>query len=201
MSASIHRAPSPALPCALPYALSCALLLAGCASAPPASTIDTTARRREMVSVGDQMVLLEPTTARTRREELAVPADRAWALLPLAYEAAGLPLSTLDSEKRLLGAGGVRTQGRLGGTWLSRYVDCGTAATGLPNADSYAVTLDVATQVDARADGANAALGTIVRATARPASTSTSNPVNCVSTGALEHRIAELVRAQAAKSP
>lgn len=176
-------------------------VLAGCASAPAASTIETTAKRREMVAVGDQVVLLEPTVARTIREELAMPPERAWALLPLAYEALGLPLTTLDSERRLIGAGGVRAQGRLGGAWLSRYVDCGTASTGLANADSYAVTLDVVTQVDGRADGARAGLGTALRASGRPASTSTSNPVNCVSRGTLERRLAEIVRERAAATP
>ncbi|GLC25844.1 hypothetical protein [Roseisolibacter agri] len=178
-----------------------AVLLVGCASAPAASTIETTGKRREMVAVGEQVVVLEPTVARAIREELALPADRAWALLPLAYEALGLPLTTLDSERRLIGAGGVRAQGRLGGAWLSRYVDCGTAATGLANADSYAVTLDVVTQVDGRADGANAGLSTAIRASGRPTSTSTSNPVNCVSRGTLERRLAEVVRERAAATP
>ena len=39
-----------------------------------------------------------------------------------------------------------------------------------------------------------AQLSTIVRATGRPSSTSTSSPVNCVSRGELERRLAELVR-------
>jgi hypothetical protein len=174
------------------------LLLAACASAPAASTVNGSRPRREMVSVGDQTVLLEPTTASTRRDELALPAGRVWELLPLAYEAAGLPLSTLDTERRLIGAGGVRAQGRLGGTWLSRYVDCGTAPTGIPNADSFTITLDVATRVEGTANAAE--LSTTVRATGRPSATSTSNPVNCVSRGALERRLAELVREQAAKA-
>ncbi|MGZ8412920.1 MAG: hypothetical protein ACXW61_07930 [Gemmatirosa sp.] len=176
-----------------------ALLLAGCAAAPAASTVNGRPTRREMVSVGDQTVLLDPTAASARREALALSVDRVWALLPLAYEAVGLPLSTLDTERRLLGAGGVRAQGRLGGAWLSRYVDCGTAPTGIPNADSWTVTLDVATRVDGNAAGAG--LSTTVRATGRPSATSTSNPVNCVSRGALEKRLAELVREQASKAP
>ena len=143
MSAAIRR--TPRLPLALLAPLAGALLV-GCATAPAASTIETTAKRREMVAVGDQVVLLEPTVARTLREELAMPAERAWALLPLAYEALGLPLTTLDSDRRLIGAGGVRAQGRLGGAWLSRYVDCGTASTGLANADSYAQALSIANE-------------------------------------------------------
>ena len=198
MSAAIRRPPR--LPLALLAPLAGALLV-GCATAPAASTIETTAKRREMVAVGDQVVLLEPTVARTLREELAMPAERAWALLPLAYEALGLPLTTLDSERRLIGAGGVRAQGRLGGAWLSRYVDCGTASTGLANADSYAVTIDVVTQVDGSASAPNAGLSTALRASGRPGSTSTSNPVNCVSRGTLERRLAEIVRERAAATP
>lgn len=185
----------------LPRAPRCALLLllAGCASTPAARAIDNGQPRRERVSVGDHIVQLEPTAASARRDELAIPAGRAWELLPLAYEAAGLPLSTLDTEARRIGAGGVRAQGRLGGTWLSRYVDCGTAPTGIPNADSFTITLDVATQVSGTASAAQ--LSTIVRATGRPSSTSTSSPVNCPSRGALERRLVELVQEQAAKLP
>ena len=99
----------------------------------------------------------------------ALPAERAWALLPMAYEALGLPLSTIDTRQHLLAAGNVRAQGRLAGTWVSRYVECGVSSTGLPNADSYVVVLDVRTQMVPSGDGARAGLNTAVRATARPA--------------------------------
>jgi hypothetical protein len=175
-----------------------ALTLTACA-AQSAATVGSTPTRREFVAVGDQVVQLEPTTARTRREATGSTPDRSWAALPLAYEALGLALTTLDSDRRRVGAGGVRVQGRLKGTWLSRYVDCGTATTGLPHADSYLVTLDVLSQVDGQPDG-EAELSTAVKAVARPASVSSSNPVNCPSTGHLEKRIAELVRAEATRA-
>ena len=183
---------------ALAAALS-ALSLAACASQPVSTLVGEQPPRREFVAVGDEVVRLEPSVARTLHEDLALTVDQAWGALPLAYEALGLSLTTLDSEQRRVGAGGQRVQGRLKGAWMSRYVDCGTAANGLPHADAYAVTLDVLSQVEGRADVAAASVSTTVKAVGRPASVSSSNFVNCTTTGALERRVAELVRAEAAK--
>jgi hypothetical protein len=133
--------------------------------------------------------------------DVDLPAERTWALLPVAYDALGLPLSLVDPQHRVLGAGKVRAQGRLAGTWLSRYVECGTAVTGLPNADSFVVTLDVQTQVTSSGDGARAGLATAVQASGRPANVASNNAVNCVSTGALERRIADVVKVQDLKTP
>ncbi|MDF1501761.1 hypothetical protein [Roseisolibacter sp. H3M3-2] len=195
-----RRRPSAAMAAlAVPAALSLAGALAACASQPAVAVVGEQPPRREFVAIGDQVVRLEPSVARTLHEDLALTVDQAWGALPLAYEALGLALTTLDSEQRRVGAGGQRVQGRLRGAWMSRYVDCGTAANGLPHADSYAVTLDVLSQVEGRADVAAASVSTTVKAVGRPASVSSSNVVNCTTTGNLERRVAELVRAEAAK--
>ena len=194
---------SAALPCTSPnrasHAASSAasllalLVVAGCAQ----RTGTTTGRdtpRRETVQVQGTLVQLEPTAAQTRAYDVPISAERTWALLPLAYEALGLPLSTIDPQRQLIAANTARAQVNLRGTRLSRYVNCGTGTTGVPNADSYSVALDVQTQVVPASDRAHAGLATTVRAIGRPTSTSSDTRVNCVSTGALERRVAEVVR-------
>jgi hypothetical protein len=163
--------------------------------AQPATTGRDTPRR-ETMQVQGALVQLEPTAAQTFAHDVPLPAERTWALLPLAYEALGLPLSTIDPQRQLIAANTVRAQANLRGTRLSRYVNCGTGTTGVPNADSYSVLLDVQTQVLPTSDRAHAGLATAVRAVGRPTSTSGDTRVNCVSTGALERRLAEVVREQ-----
>ena len=176
------------------------LLVAGCAPRTPTIITDRGTPRRETVQVEGTLVQLEPTAARAVAHDVPLPAERTWALLPLAYEALGLPLAALDPQRQLIAANTVRAQANLRGTRLSRYVDCGTSSTGVPNADSFAMLLDVQTQVVPTSDRAHAGLATAVRAVGRPSSTSSNAPVNCVSTGALERRLAEVVREQNEKA-
>jgi hypothetical protein len=151
------------------------------------------------MQVDGAIVPLEPTAAKGIEYDITLPAERVWSLLPLAYDALGLPLTTLDTQRRVIAAGGVRAQGRLRSTPLSRYLECGAAIGGVPLADSYLVMLDVQTQLVPSGDGARAGLNTAVRATARSASTGSNTPVNCTSTGTLERRVAEMVREQNSK--
>jgi hypothetical protein len=180
-------------------AVSPLLLAAGCARR-PTTVIEDPGAKRQLLQVDGTTLRLEPTAAKGIEHDVPLPAERAWTLLPMAYEALGLPLSTVDSRQRLLAASNVRAQGRLGGTWVSRYVECGVSTSGLPNADSYVVLLDVQTQLVPSGDGARAGLSSAVRATARPSSTASNAPINCVSTGTLERRIAQVVREQDAKA-
>jgi len=59
------------------------------------------------------------------------------------------------------------------------------------------VTLDLVTQLTA-ADNDGTTVRTLVSATATPVSGLASDPVQCVSNGTLEQRIAKLVQADAA---
>jgi hypothetical protein len=75
----------------------------------------------------------------------------------------------------------------LNGVRLSRYLDCG-ATVSVPNADSYAVTLQATTRLAPVTD-ATTRVETLVQATARPRDTA-GNRVTCTSTGVLERQIA-----------
>ena len=195
-SVSVAR-PLASSPCGA--ALLALVLLAGCASRTTTPT-DRATPRRETLQVEGTLVELQPTPAQSMAHDVPLPAERTWALLPLAYQALGLPLTTIDPERQLLAANAVRAQANLRGTRLSRYVNCGTSTTGVPNADSYQVQLDVQTRVVPTSDRMHAGLATAVRAIGRPTSTSSNARVNCVSTGALERRVAEVVREQNEKA-
>lgn len=125
----------------------------------------------------------EPRTA-----NVLLPLDSAWAALPGAYATLGLTgASVIDEAARQFGVGPIPLPRRLNDTPLSRFVDCGSTRF-IPNADSYAVRLQVSTQLVAEGT-AITRVQTLVEGTARPREMS-GNPVLCTSTGELERRIA-----------
>ena len=78
----------------------------------------------------------------------------------------------------------------LGRLRLSKYFDCGSTA-GMSNADTYDLLVRVVSQVLA-ADAGVSTLRTQVEATAHAKAVSGAT-VRCVSTGALEERIAHML--------
>jgi len=122
---------------------------------------------------------------------LAVPLDRVWKALPVAYDSLGLPLTVLDSKRHLIGNQGFKIRQKLGAVRLSEYIDCGSAQIGL-SADSYDVFLSVVTEVRSTAQGSE--FVTTVEASARPI-TFAQEYGQCKTKSVLESRLAELVKA------
>jgi hypothetical protein len=123
-----------------------------------------------------------------RTDNVLLPLDSAWAALPGAYAAVGLTGGgVIDEAARQFGVAPTTLPRRLDNTPLSRFVDCGSTRL-IPNADSYAVRLQVTTRLVAEGTGITR-LQTFVEGTARPREMS-GNPVQCTSTGELERRIA-----------
>lgn len=119
-------------------------------------------------------------------DPLLMDVDRAWALLPKAYESLGLPLTLSDPAAKVLGMQNVVIHKPIGGERLSRLLDCGVDVNG-PNADYYEVHLTVVSGLE-KTDSAGSLLRTRVAAWAAP--TGLSSSVRCASTGRLEERIA-----------
>ncbi len=117
---------------------------------------------------------------------LATPA-KAFAALPAVFESLGIPFNTVLTDAGTFGARDMRMPRRLGKVAMSRYVDCGTNATGSGNADVYAVTMTVLARVTP-ASGGGSTVATQLVATARPITVSGS-PLRCSSTGRLEQAI------------
>ena len=129
--------------------------------------------------------------------KLLVGVDKAWSAYPTVFGELGIPPGIVDQKQHVFGNQGVKVRGSLARQRLSRYLECGTTA-GLPNADTYDVLVRVVSQV-IPADAGLASLRTQVEGSAHSSGDSGSN-VRCVSTGALEARIAHMMSELAAKS-
>jgi hypothetical protein len=66
------------------------------------------------------------------------PVSLVWGALRAAFDSVGVPVTRVDEAQRLMGNEGFKIRQRLGGVYLSRYIDCGQTQVG-PNADSYEV--------------------------------------------------------------
>jgi hypothetical protein len=165
-------------------------VLAGCASQAPTprgpervSTVALTTANDAVVEASVRS-RVEPRTA-----NVLLPLDSAWAALPAAYAALGLTeASVVDQATRQYGIAPTTLPRRLNDTPLSRFVDCGSTRF-IPNADSYAVRLQVTTQLVAETPSVTR-VQTLVAGTARTREMS-GNPVQCTSTGELERRISQ----------
>lgn len=124
-------------------------------------------------------------------DTLAAPPERLFAAARHAYESIGIPFSHHDADA--LGLGGfIRVLGDLMDERPSTWVDCGRGATAESYADSYVVSMAVATRVMA-VDEERSTLETVVRARAQARDVS-SDLLQCRSFGTFERRIAALVR-------
>ena len=112
--------------------------------------------------------------------------DKVWRALPAVYDSLGIPVSTLDPAKRVIGNEAFKVRGRLKSTPLSRYIDCGSSTQIGPNADSYDVVLTLVTNVRPAEGGATTVNNTF-SAVARPANFS-QDYSQCSSRSTMETR-------------
>lgn len=190
------RAPHSAVAFALLAAAACASGGASNAAPVPSATgmTQTTVRVDGGTTQGRYQAQLTRDDYATSAD-LAAPADRAFAVLPLVYEEVGLKVNTAESASRTLGVTGARVR-RVGKEPMSRFLSCGQDVTGTALADSYAVTLTVMSRVTPSGD-TGSVLSTQVIGTAQPMGVS-GTVVNCQSTGLLEDRLAKLVQLRSA---
>jgi hypothetical protein len=154
-----------------------AVLLGGCPAQLPVEVTAFAGSRKYTIDV-DTVGVTTP---------VSVSADSAWNLLPPVYAALGLPLDEHDAKARRLGTCWKRVRGRLGGSQVSRYLDCGELRQ-MPNADAYDVDVLVLTAI--RQEGGSAGIATIVLGWANAPG---GGRQWCQSRGALEKRIHDAV--------
>lgn len=128
---------------------------------------------------------VEPVTT-----PLAASPAGAWAQVPAAYADAGIPLTFSQPENMMAGNQGLNLRRQLAGVGLRNYLLCGDNGSG-PNADTYLISMNIASQVQKVEDGTSK-VATVMDATATSMTTGT-NSVRCSSTGELEKHINELV--------
>ena len=131
--------------------------------------------------------------------EIDAPAPRAFAALVLAYEALRIPVRLRDTTRRYIGNLHYVKMRELGGTAMSRYIECGNDMTGA-RADKYRVHLAIVSRIDSIAPGKSRLKSSVI-AGAEDVMGTSIYPIPCGSTGALESRIAQLVSGQARPVP
>ena len=173
-------------------------LLAGCASsgAPAGGAMSGMRSIETGETMGARLGSL-PEFKSAHRSSVQLPVATAWTRLGMAYQSMGIALTVSDAPSLTLGNEGMRRTHTLGGARMSDFLDCGTGTGGGPNADLYAVTLSVVSQLQAASESTTR-VATLVEATAAPL-TFGSPPVACSTTGNLEERIAALVREAVAR--
>ncbi len=117
--------------------------------------------------------------------------DVTWSALQSAYASLEIPLSMRDNAKKSLGNTAFRTRRRVGSVPMIRAVDCG-GESGMPNAETYDITLEITSLVTPTPDG-RSRLQTLVQGSARRPSGGNVTEVRCTSLGGLENKISEMV--------
>jgi hypothetical protein len=181
------------------HGLTALVILAGCASSSSQTTVGTApTQSTTRVSDGTSTSLSVTTRSVTEPNVSSVPysLEQVWNALPAVFESLGLPVTTRDATKHVIGNPGFNIRRRLGNQPLARLIDCGSSQ-GAANADTYELHLIVLTTV--LPDGPSSSrLSTIVEALGRPVSFS-GEYIRCSSLSALEPRISDGVKAQLRK--
>lgn len=172
----------------------CLLVVSTACASSGTSSIAPVKPATQTIGGGGMGSLTMSASATTDVSHLPFSADAVWRILPSVYDSIGIQVTTVDPATKKIGNPGYKIRQRLGKVPLSRYLDCGTTQIG-PNADSYDVVLTVLTVVTPEGAGTGATLSTVVEAQSRPA-TFTQAYNRCSSKGAIEIRVAELVKAR-----
>ena len=160
------------------------LAMAGCASGAVVSQNNDPL----LVMVGNGADLRYYKDVRVISDSLPGSPNDHWAQLQAVYTNIGLPLTARDAATFAIASQNAQFNGRFDNQPMSKFVDCGIASIGSQRANDYRVWLTVASQLVPSATGTT--LRTSVVSKAQDQSSSTS-PVQCGTTGALESLIAK----------
>ncbi len=120
------------------------------------------------------------------------PVEKTWAALQQVYTTLNIPVAELDQASRTIGNPSLRLRRRIGDVPTMRALDCG-GDSGMPNAETYQLLLTVRSRVIAN-DAGGSVVQTTLEGTGKNPTTSATSDVRCSSKGALEKRIADLVK-------
>ncbi len=172
-----------------------ALALAACASGGASAATTPVESTRTVVSSTTPAM---PDIELTRDSRLAVhrttaTPERVWAALPAALADVGLTGGPQPGQARTYLASVPSVRRQLNKVALSRYLDCGTTASGERGADTHLIRLQVTNIVEPDPQGARLRVQVLARATSTEGSGGTTD---CSTTGVLESRIGEALEAR-----
>ena len=175
----------PALSPALLFALACA----------PTATPAPAPERILVVDSNGQPVR-RSTADENARVSFKASMDKVWPALILSYADLAIEPSVADRAAGRYGNGGFIAPRRLGGRPLAEFLSCGSGLTG-PYIDSGRLTANVVTTVQPAPDGTTTAV-TYATGTLRRNDGTSTDPIVCASTGALEEQLRRGIEARLA---
>lgn len=172
-------------------ALAPALLVAlACA---PASTPAPAPERVLIVDSNGQQIR-RSTADENARASFKAPMDKVWPALVLSYADLGIEPTIADRGAGRYGSAGFVAPRRLAGRPLAEFFSCGSGLTG-PYIDSGRLTANVITTVQSAPDGTTSAM-TFASGTLRRYEGTSTDPIVCASTGALEEQLRRGIEAR-----
>jgi hypothetical protein len=177
-------------------ALASSLLVASACA--PVST-PTPAPDRVLAVDSDGRVIRRSTADENARVSFTAPADKVWPAMVLAYADLNIDPSVADRAIGRYGNGSFTAPRRMGGRPLAEFFSCGSGLTG-PYIDSGRLTANVVTTIQPAADGTTTAVTYASGSLRRNEGTST-DPIVCASTGALEELLRKRIEARLAGRP
>jgi hypothetical protein len=127
------------------------------------------------------------------RGSVAFPTERVWSVIRAVYDSLAIPVTIFDPASHTIGNAALRVRRRLGETALSKYLNCGSTQGG-SSADTYEIQMSV-TSVVAPEESGTTSIVTTVQGQGRPITLS-SEYTTCSTTGGLEMRVLEAVKAR-----
>ncbi len=187
----------------LPVVLSAAIVLgggSGCASTSAGTSGDfggssvqtAVIQNAQGAARGINMV----STTDVNSALINAPVEKAWAALQEVYTTLGIPVTELNQQSRTIGNNAFRVRRRIGDVPTMRALDCG-GDSGMPNAETYQLLLTVKSRIIPN-DAGGSVVQTTLEGTGKNATTAASSDVRCASMGALEKRIADLIKGKVA---
>ena len=178
----------------LPVTIFSLAVAGACASSGVTSSRPSTETVRVMGTGGGTLEMRASSNGLTA--SIRAPLAQVWRVLPAAYDSLGVGVTMIDAKQHVLANEGLKARQRLGRVSLSRYINCGATQIG-PNADSYDVYATVKTKLEDNGDSTTK-ITTLFESAARPVQFS-GDYTRCTTTGALEARIADIIRLRVMK--
>jgi hypothetical protein len=168
-----------------------AIALAACSSASGGPTVTQNQETESFTSGATQYDLSHREDKNVMEQVVLAPVDTVWRALPGVFLELDIEPGTVDQKAHVISNTAFVVRRSIGGTSLSRYVDCGSSISGAA-AMQMKVTLSLTVQVVA-ADSVNVAKLRSQLDGWGVAEGTSSTRVHCATTGALEARIARMV--------
>jgi hypothetical protein len=169
-----------------PLLATVSMLLCAAACAPSA-TPATPAPDRVLAVDANGTVIRRSTADENARATIAAPIDKVWPALVLAYADMGIDPSVADRGAGRYGNGNFTAPRRINGRPLAEFFSCGSGLTG-PYIENGRLTANVVTTVQSGPNGTTL-ISTYASATLRRNDGTSTDPMVCASTGALEEAL------------